>query len=232
MILENFKKHIDSEKLLRLMGAKQGWRVSPASQRRIDLLQEDIETLLSPQLSYRILKLDHVRSGRIYLADGTCFKSLKLAKAISNAETVCCFLATVGPAIDMEIQRLMKRRRYADAYTLDAMGSMSVENVVDQFYQRMAQQQSEKQGAVTMRFSPGYCDWPIQQQRQLFKIFNKTDMPEVVLSDSCLMSPCKSVSGLFGLLPDGTKYADPAYNPCDMCNKKHCIARRPSKKRN
>jgi hypothetical protein len=226
MIMENFQKSVDSEKVLRLMGAKQGRRVPPASLRRFNLLSEEVEGMIEPQLAYRILDLSRVNPGGVQLADGTCFKSPKLAKALAKAEAVCCFMATVGPAVDDAIQRLMKRRRYANAYVVDAIGSISAENTVEQFYQRMARRQKDKNAGVTLRFSPGYCDWPIQQQRPLFNLFADMDTPDVALNESCLMSPRKSVSGLFGLLPQGVKGVDPAYNPCDTCNKRGCIARR------
>jgi hypothetical protein len=226
MMMENFQKTFDTQKVLRLLGAKQGRRVSPASLRRVDLLAEEIKGMLKPQLSYRIHEISQVNRGGIQLIDGTCFKSPKLARALAHARAVCCFMATVGPAVDAEIQRLMQRRRYADAYVLDAIGSTSAENVVEQFYQRMALRQKDRNAGVTLRYSPGYCDWPIQQQRPLFKLFKDMDTPHVALNESCLMSPRKSVSGLFGLLPPGVNGADPAYNPCDTCNKHNCIARR------
>ena len=226
MIMENFQKAFDTKKVLRLLGAKQGRYVSPASLRRVDLLAEEIDAMLKPQLSYRIVEMSQVNRGGIQLVDGTCFKSPKLAKALTNAQAVCCFMATVGPAVDAEIQHLMQCRRHADAYVLDAIGSMSTENIVEQFYQRMARLQKEKNAGVTLRFSPGYCDWPISQQRPLFKLFDDMDTPDVALNESCLMSPRKSVSGLFGLLPQGVIGADPTYNPCNTCNKSNCIARR------
>lgn len=226
MILENFEKSFDTGKVLRLLGARQGRRASPASLRRIDLLTEDARGLLKPQLSYRILEVAEVKHGDIRLSDGTCFKSPKLARGLSGAETVCCFLATVGPAVDMEVQSLMQQRRFADAYVMDAMGSMSAENVVEQFYRRMARKQKEKNAAVTLRFSPGYCDWPIQQQRPLFRLFARTDTPDVSLNASCLMTPSKSVSGLLGFLPPGAKAPPAACNPCRSCTKRDCIARR------
>lgn len=226
MLLENFQKSFDNEKVLRLLGAQQGRRISAASLRRIDSLAEQLQAMLKPQLSYRNLELSHISRSEIRLADGTGFKSPKLARALAQAESVICFLATVGPLVDLEVRHLMQQQRYADAYVLDAMGSMSAESVVEQFYQRMSRRQADKNGAVTLRFSPGYCDWPIQQQRQLFKLFDQTDTPDVVLSDSCLMSPRKSVSGLFGLLPPGVNGADPAHNPCSACTKRNCIARR------
>jgi hypothetical protein len=226
MILEDFQKNFDNSKVLRLLGAKRGRRVSASSQRRVDLVTENVEGMLRPQLSYRLLGMVEARRGKILLSDGTRFASPKIARALSRAEKVCCFLATVGPAVDKRVQRLMAQGRCAEAYVLDAVGSMSVESVVEQFYQRMARKQAGKGGGVTLRFSPGYCDWSIRQQHQLFAIFAGTDAPDVALSSRCLMTPRKSISGLFGLLPPGAKGADPAYNPCSNCGKRDCIARR------
>jgi hypothetical protein len=226
MIATDFKKSFDTGKVLRLLGAGKGRRASVASMRRIDTLAEDMPTLLQPRISYRRFVLASVSRGGIELDDGTRFKSPKLARALVRAEAVCCFVATVGPALEMEVQRQMQQRRYADAYVLDAMGSMSAENIVEQFYRRTARSLAENGRGVTLRFSPGYCDWPLDQQRPLFALFSDHPPLKVRLSGSCLMSPSKSVSGLFGILPAGIPGAHPAYNPCSACDKRDCIARR------
>ena len=226
MLLENFQKTFDARKVMRLLGAKDGRRISSAAQRRVESLTHAAKSMIKPQLSYRILDLVAVHSRSILLSDGARFTSSKIARAMARAQRVCCFMATVGPAVDLKVKRFMGQQRYADAYVLDAMGSMSAENVVEQFYQRVAKRQAEKNGSVTLRFSPGYCDWPIYQQRELFALFDETETPDVSLSEKCLMTPRKSITGLFGLLPEGVNGADPAYNPCNHCNKRDCIARR------
>jgi hypothetical protein len=226
MITGTFEKSFDTEKVLRLMGAKRGRRPSNSTQRRIKNLKPDLKKLLKPSLDYRRFALDSVDGKSIQLADGTRFSSRKLAKAVGNAEEIYCFIATVGPKIDEEIQRLMKEKRYADAYVLDAVGSISAEDVVEKYYRHIAQKAEKEGRAVTLRFSPGYCDWPLEQQRLLFATFSDRTPVGVSLSQSCLMSPRKSVSGLFGILPSGTSGVDPTYNPCVMCRKHDCIARR------
>jgi len=226
MRLENFQKTFDSNKLLRLLGAKENTRITLKSKQRIDLLAEEIEGMLKPQLSYRMLDVLEIKHDEICLINDTRFKSSKLACALADTESVCCFLATIGPAVEMEVRHLMRQRHHSEAYILDAMGSLSVENIVEQFYQRMAKRQHKINGAVTLRFSPGYCDWPIQQQQELFDLFTDTDTPQIVLNESFLMLPQKSISGLFGLLPPGGKGVDPAYNPCRICTQRDCIARR------
>ena len=71
--------------------------------------------------------------------------------------------------------------------------------------------------------NPGSGDinvWPIQQQRELFAFFG--DVPEsigVILTDSCLMVPNKSVSGLFYPSEDG-------FQSCQLCHREKCPNRR------
>ena len=226
MMISTFNKSLDTDKVLRLLGAKQGKGVNPSSLRRIKNLTPGLDNLLRPKLDYRRFLLVSADRKSIELADGTRFTSPKLAKAVGNAKEIYCFVATIGSKIDKEIQRLMKERRYSDAYVLDAVGSISAENVVEQYYQYVAKKAKTKGRAVTLRFSPGYCDWALEQQRFLFATFRDKSPAGVTLSQSCLMSPRKSVSGLFGILPPGTSGADPAYNPCVMCRKNDCIARR------
>jgi len=71
--------------------------------------------------------------------------------------------------------------------------------------------------------NPGSGDvniWPIVQQRELFAFFG--DVPEsigVVLTESCLMVPNKSVSGLFYPSEDG-------FQSCQLCHREGCPNRR------
>ncbi len=226
MMVTNFEKSFDSQKVLRLLGARPGKTVAGSAMRRIDNLTRDMHSLLDPHLYYRRFALASADAGGIKLANGTRFRSSRLAEALGNAEEICCFVATVGPAIDKEVQRRMKQRRYADAYVLDAIGSLSAENVVEQFFQRTAEKAAKKKRGITLRFSPGYCDWPLDQQRPFFALFADQSPLDVKLNQSCLMSPRKSVSGLFGILPSGTSGVQPAYNPCTVCRRRYCIARR------
>lgn len=226
MMISTFDKTLDTDKVLRLLGAKQGKGVAPSSLRRIKKLTPGVGNLLRPKLAYRRFFLVSADKKSIELADGTRFTSPKLAKAVGNAQEIHCFVATIGSKVDKEIQRLMKEKRYADAYVLDAVGSIAAENIVEQYYQQIAKKAEKAGKGVTLRFSPGYCDWPLDQQRLLFAAFSERSPVGVTLSQSCLMSPRKSVSGLFGILPPGNSGVDPAYNPCAMCHNSDCIARR------
>ena len=79
-----------------------------------------------------------------------------------------CFLGTIGTRIEKEIAGLMGQRRISDAYVLGVMGSVSVENMVAQFYHGMKTLHETDNKTVTLRFSPGYCDWSVTDQKPCF----------------------------------------------------------------
>jgi hypothetical protein len=71
--------------------------------------------------------------------------------------------------------------------------------------------------------NPGSGDinvWPIEQQRELFAFFGDAAQSiGVTLTDSCLMVPNKSVSGLFYPSEDG-------FQSCQLCHREKCPGRR------
>jgi hypothetical protein len=74
---------------------------------------------------------------------------------------------------------------------------------------------------VSMNPGSGDVDvWPIEQQRELFAFFGDVEAAiGVVLTDSCLMVPNKSVSGL--LYPSEHDFAS-----CQLCHREKCPGRR------
>jgi hypothetical protein len=105
------------------------------------------------------------------------------------------------------------------------MGSLAVENMVDQFHHRLGEQSEARNKMVSLRFSPGYCDWHITQQKELFKLLDSNRIG-VELTYTCLMTPRKSISGVFGISSSSSIKDVMPYNPCLDCQKKDCRARR------
>ena len=84
----------------------------------------------------------------------------------------------------------------------------------------IAQLLKQCQGLVTSRrFSPGYCDWDISQQKTLFRAVGR-DSAGGHSTEGCLMIPRKSISGIIGigLCNDNVEH----YNPCKTCDKHDC----------
>jgi cobalamin-dependent methionine synthase I len=166
-----------------------------------------------------------VEKGTVHLEEGPELKSVKLSKTLKNCKEIICYVATLGDGVEGEVKRLMDDNHLAEAYILDAMASVAADNMVTMFHQRMKDVYKNQSKQVTLCFSPGYCDWPITDQKKLFGIFNSNEL-EVELTDSCFMQPRKSISGVFGITPSDPNPKEQSYNPCLECDRHSCSARR------
>jgi uncharacterized protein YqkB len=215
----------DGIDLSSLFGRKESSRFTDFINNKSDDLFSKFNTLVTPLLSYKIKKIDSINKGTVYLEEGIELKSPKLSKVMKHCEDAICFIATIGSGVEKEIARLTEEERLFDAYILESMGSMAVESMVDAFCKDMETKYNAQDKGVTLRFSPGYCDWPVAEQKKLFRILDAEKI-NVTLTDSCLMHPRKSISGVSGIHPfDGDNPVSP-YNPCSDCKKKDCMARR------
>ncbi|MFH2218163.1 MAG: vitamin B12 dependent-methionine synthase activation domain-containing protein [Pseudomonadota bacterium] len=206
------------------LGGRTGQKLSIAMKARVEKWKKRLNAMIDPKIFYQVDGVQDVSTGVVEITEKCRFKSAKLSKTLGDCKEVVCFLATIGERIESEISRLFRQNRLADAYVLDAMGSAAVENLVEQFQAGFEEDCGTRGKAVTPRFSPGYCDWPVTEQEKLFEIID-SERIGVELNDSCLMTPRKSVSGVFGILPDDA-HGDGAYTPCSDCRKTGCPHRR------
>ena len=153
------------------------------------------------------------------LVDGIEFGIGKtVAKELRNAESVAFFICTAGEKLSRCSQELLKGDHPVLGYILDLMGSMIVEAATDEL-QKEIKQKAQKDGLqITNRYSPGYCKWSVADQHKLFSFF-PSNCCGIRLTDSSLMHPVKSVSGLIGIGKE-VKFRD---YTCELCNQVDCF---------
>lgn len=216
---------VETNELSRHFGAGGCHGFSHSLSTKVESFGKRLDKLLVPRLHYQIEKIDNIGKEYVSIHGDTTFRSRKLTRALKGSDEIVCFVATVGSTIEDEINGLMAQRRLSEAYVLDTMGSVAVENMVEQFHQCNEAPFLSEDKSVTLRFSPGYCDWPVIDQKKLFGLFD-SEVTGVELLDSCLMQPRKSISGVFGLFHSSSSHPSVPYNPCRHCKKTDCIARR------
>jgi hypothetical protein len=216
---------IEKDELARHLGADEFGNISRSTCLKIEKLETIFEKLAEPSLYYQNTGIDSVEKGTVHLEEGPEFKSPKLSKMLKNCDDIIFYIATLGDGVDGKIKQLMDKRHMAEAYILDAMASVAADNMVATFHKRMKNEYKNQGKQVTLCFSPGYCDWPVTEQKKLFSLIESQEV-EVELNDSCLMSPRKSISGVFGIHSNG----ETPYNPCWDCNRTDCPSRRAPKK--
>jgi len=216
---------IKGKDLVKRLGGRKGPTFSRSLRIKLHNGVRTLYRLMNPRLLFVKERIKMVEGGRTYLKGGMTLKSPKLSRTLRASEELICFLTTVGREIDFKINRMMREGNLSEAFIMDALGSVAVESVAEQFHRRMEREYSENDKAVTLRFSPGYCDWPVEEQRKLFELFG-SNTAGIELKDSCLMTPRKSISAVFGVYPVHDSPPPSPYNACTDCSRLDCSARR------
>lgn len=180
----------------------------------LSLLDEcinEVHDKLTYNVCYRVFDVS-VKSGN---CDFGVFKfnSEKLAVNLKNCEKAVVFAATVGVGIDRLIARY-SRISLTKAYILQAIGTERIEALCDEFCADLA---TEFDMSLKPRFSPGYGDFSLDAQRDIFAVLDCERRIGLTLNDSMLMTPSKSVTAIIGVGGEKT-----ICNKCSMCNMRDC----------
>lgn len=160
--------------------------------------------------------------GGTLTVEGTTFEvGAQVCGYLKEATEAALFLCTAGALFSDEAHALNAQGEFLEAYIIDAIGSLTVERAMDKIHKALELEQAARGMKITNRYSPGYCNWPLKDQRPLFAFVGENPTG-IALSESCLMHPIKSVSGVIGI---GAKARRRAYG-CVICQNKTCIYRR------
>lgn len=150
----------------------------------------------------------------------------KIAARVAGMEQVALFVCSIGDELETEATRLSEAGELMHGYVLDAIGSLAAERLAELVQMRIENAVQATGKTISTRFSPGYCDWPVSAQHELFALLGGTPCG-VALSVSAMMKPLKSISGFVGIGDNMTKgYA------CDVCEQQErCLYRNRRAKR-
>lgn len=165
------------------------------------------------------IRLDHAKKS-IQTSEFELNIKGRLFNEIKDSEKIALFLCTAGPDISNISKRLMDEKDMLAGYIFDVIGSVVVERAMDKIQEQFSSEMNASGYKITNRYSPGYCGWKTSEQFKLFKIFPK-DFCGVRLSESALMVPIKSISGIIGI---GSHVEYHEYH-CELCDVVNCIYR-------
>ena len=212
---------IDRQRVLLSIGYRTDRKPSARIVSLIDEHMENAHQLMEPAYSYIIKDIEAVRRSCVFLDGSIVFESEVMARLMEQCKMVTVFLVTIGSRLEKMVLRLAEDGLVLESAVLDAIGSVATETVAEFVHGRIEEVAHAQGLRVSRRFSPGYCDWAIRQQKKIFRAMDGNSMG-VRLTKECLMVPRKSISGVIGIGPREMKN----YNPCKTCNKRDCLGRR------
>ncbi len=193
-------------------------RIKPDSPSAEDFygLLESAEEIGLPKALYKESYVEE-RTDDTVTMDGVTFTSRALRDNLEGINRVFPYIVTCGNEIDEED---LTEGDFLKRFWLDSIKEELLK--AGRLYLRDLLQKRYRVGK-TSTMNPGSGDvavWPIQQQKELFSLIGNVDkLIGVTLTDSFLMMPNKTVSGI--RFPN-----EVGFETCELCHREDCPGRR------
>lgn len=205
-----FSFHIETGVLLERLGIGKDAAYADETRQLILKAQE----LAKPRALIRMVYIDS-RGDDFVIVDGIRFQSRVLRVNLEKAHRVFCYLATCGSEIENWARRLEDPLH---RYWGDELCEMALGEAMKGLNRELKERHLPGQSAS---MSPGsLTDWPLEEQRSLFSLLGDTkESVGVELTDSLLMVPTKTVSGIWFPTEEN-------FESCQLCPREECPGRR------
>lgn len=210
-VLDNIPVNLDQEAVLGQLRLR---KRSVSVEKIVRELLELVHPMASPKAVYQVAYVDDKRENSLRIG-GVEFTSRVLRINLDKVERAFPYVATCGTELDEVAVPTSDLLRY---YCLDAIKVMILG--MARSYLKDYLIRTYALGQISA-MSPGRLnDWPVTQQEPLFSILGDVEkLIGVRLTDTFLMLPLKSVSGIY--FP-----AEVRFESCQLCPRAVCSGRR------
>ena len=119
---------------------------------------------------------------------------------IHSAESCAVMAVTLGMKTEYELTKL-EYTSVTDALIFNAACTALVETAADICENEIGKTAADKGFKKNFRYSPGYGDFPLEQQVQVLRLLDAEKRLGITLNSGGLMIPRKSVTAIIGLFP-------------------------------
>lgn len=171
-----------------------GYTNQPLTEGEANLLSESIAEVIDlakPMTSYRVFPLNF-SEGEISVPAGINLNYPDLQDLLKSSHSVLLLAATLGLELDRRL-RYYAKTDAARMVIMDAAASALIEQVCDELQAQLPFSE------YTFRFSPGYGGVPLTMQKEMVRVLEAEKRIGLTLTDSLLMLPQKSITGIVGI---------------------------------
>ncbi len=207
--IDGIPVQLDSEDILKKlhMDRKKGVRTD------IHELVELAKSIITPRAIYGIAYISDKDKDTVSVGN-TTFTSHVLRENVTSIGRLFPYILTIGK----DLEDRSKSMKLLNQYCLEEIGNIALRTA-----RKYLEDYLKREYKIThlSSMSPGrLTDWPITEQKLLFSLFGDVEsLLGVTLSDSMLMIPRKSVSGIY--FP--TEFH---FESCQLCPKEKCEGRK------
>lgn len=196
---------------LRYMGQR-GAEISEEFRSIISECEKKLLKSISPKYTYRCFDIEHTDAGAAVCNTTLVLSGKDIREHLCGCEKAVLMCATIGGGADELIRRL-SLSDMSESFITDALASALIEQVCDHAEKEIKEKFPDMY--MTWRFSPGYGDFPIYQQKDFLNVTDAHKRIGLYLSEGGMMIPSKSVTAVMGL---SGKPISPKKQSCSGCS--------------
>lgn len=171
-----------------------------------------LEQIAIPRVLYQRLSVNKTDE-EVTLEGTLCkIKSRDLVKLLAHSKSCVIMAATLGLEVDRQIG-LRQRMDMLDALVLDVCASVLIDKICDDVEVELVKELSELD-YLTMRFSPGYGDVPLEASGDFLDILMAPKKIGLSLTKSQMLVPTKSITAIIGI----SDRKENRQKSCGTCN--------------
>lgn len=144
-------------------------------------------------------------------------QSASLSKNLKGCGRAVFLAATAGMGVDRIIAKY-SRLSPSSAVMAEAAGAAAVEAWCDALADRISAPLNARGLYLRPRFSPGYGDFALSHQRDMFRVLDCAKHIGLTMTESFMMAPSKSVTALSGLTAENSGCSK---SGCETCEKRN-----------
>ncbi len=178
VFLDQFSLKVPDRRIYFRIGYKSQQQNIPENVKKMVREIREIQAgIIRPRAVYRIIDYEETNRHPIF------------AGAVKTALCIC----TIGQELEQKSRQWMQQNQLLKGFILDSFGSEAAEALAQDCDKILADKALEMKLWPSKRFSPGYGQWDIREQKFVFDML-PADKIGVLLSESFMMIPRKSVS--------------------------------------
>jgi len=192
-------------------------RVAEGSEdgKAVEDLANSVASRIKPKAVCKVVYVQD-RTDNSVNVGGVVFTSRVLRANLDKVERAFAYIATCGNELE---QTDIEPDDYVKRFWLDTIKEMALRGCIEYLKNYIKKRYALKKVSAMQPGSGNQDLWPIEQQKLLFSLFGNTEeLIGVTLTDSCLMIPNKSLSGIY--FPTEVDFTS-----CQMCQRERCPGR-------
>jgi hypothetical protein len=192
---------VPSDLILRLQKYRDLARVPRAVRSVADAVAVEASGLLAPEaVLWRGPVTEVDPTGAVTIAHAHHFHSRALARLLAPAAEAYVIVLTLGEGIEARARSMLQEQLLLEGLLMDTAAWAAIELLIRDVRRLLIDHERPGGRRVTHRLGPGHRDWAVTDQAALLRVFGEVMLP-VSVNESACMTPCKSVSGVYGIVP-------------------------------